>query len=214
MNFMKDKYTIQEAAELLGVTIRTLELREKEGKINILREKNKRRYITSDSIKTALGCEVCENCEGESENSETNETTDKFYEPEIVPPVERQPIPIIDIGRNFLTEVDEKILSSISANNEKLIKQFQDMLDQQTENTAAALDKQREYFEGIIAQAEEKNIQLINENKNLVMELQSKQDKLEENLRSRVKETEEKIEAWREEQKNRSRTWWQKLFGK
>ena len=139
MQTTKDRYTIQEAAKLMGVSIRTLELREKEGRIVIIREKNKRRFITSESIQAALNNEVYEISNSENYENEINEinepvdnSSDKeilTVEPEKYSPQTQQPIQIIDVGRNYMTEVEEKI--SLALSEQK--KYFEIMLSQQQE---------------------------------------------------------------------------------
>ena len=217
---LKDELTIKEAEEFLNRKERMIRSYIKDNKLRVrkVRDKHNREKIL---ISLQSLQRLKEELQGLHISTEKNDPATNveniagIHEVEVIPAQQSKvPLQIIDVGRNFLAEVDEKILSSISANNEKLIKQFQDMLNLQTENTTATLDKQREYFEGIITRSEEKSIQLINENKNMVMELQIRQDNLEENLKAKVRETEEKIEAWREEQKNRNRTWWKKLFKK
>lgn len=127
MKTTKDRYTIQEAAEILGVSIRTLELREKEGRIIIIREKNKRRFITSEVIQAVLNGEVNEKHENEISENKNNEVCEpvdnltirenrivEIIEPEKYSPQIQQPIPIIDVTRNIMAEVDDKIITALS----------------------------------------------------------------------------------------------------
>ena len=147
MQTTKDRYTIQEAAKLMGVSIRTLELREKEGRIVIIREKNKRRFVTSESIQAALNGEVYEMPNSENHENEINEINEpvdnsvsaeiahtEIYQPENNSP---QPIQIIDVGRNYMAEVEEKINHALSEQQ----KYFEKLLEQQQELTVSMFEE-------------------------------------------------------------------------
>ena len=147
MQTTKDRYTIQEAAKLMGVSIRTLELREKEGRIVIVREKNKRRFVTSESIQAALNGEVYEMPNSENHENEINEINEpvdnsvsaeiahtEIYQPENNSP---QPIQIIDVGRNYMAEVEEKINHALSEQQ----KYFEKLLEQQQELTVSMFEE-------------------------------------------------------------------------
>ena len=147
MQTTKDRYTIQEAAKLMGVSIRTLELREKEGRIVIVREKNKRRFVTSESIQAALNGEVYEMPNSENHENEINEINEpvdnsvsaeiahtEIYQPENNSP---QPIQIIDVGRNYMAEVEEKISHALSEQQ----KYFEKLLAQQQELTVSMFEE-------------------------------------------------------------------------
>ena len=147
MQTTKDRYTIQEAAKLMGVSIRTLELREKEGRIVIIREKNKRRFVTSESIQAALNGEVYEMPNSENHENEINEINEpvdnsvsaeiahtEIYQPENNSP---QPIQIIDVGRNYMAEVEEKINHALSEQQ----KYFEKLLAQQQELTVSMFEE-------------------------------------------------------------------------
>ena len=204
MQTTKDRYTIQEAAKLMGVSIRTLELREKEGMIVIIREKNKRRFITSESIQAALNNEVYEISNSENYENEINEinepvdnSSDKeilTVEPEKYSPQTQQPIQIIDVGRNYMTEVEEKI--SLALSEQK--KHFESMLTQQQELTVSMFEELKR----------EKDRQIA-ESKASLDGLREDVERREGDIITRA------ITAWREEKEKErlgKRSWWRRLF--
>ena len=186
MKTAKDRYTIQEAAELLGVSVRTLELREKEGRIVIIREKNKRRFITSEVIQAALNGEVYEKHESEISENENNEVCDPVdnSDTEIIEPEKYSPGP----QNNFVTR--EELNSYTSAINNFT-------------NTLADIKCQQE-----LERQENRVIidELRNENAQLVKKV--------EHLVGRVSRVDEFIEMWRQEHEQNNRPWWRKLFSR
>ena len=153
MQTTKDRYTIQEAAKLMGVSIRTLELREKEGRITIIREKNKRRFVAYESIQAALNGEVYEmpNSENrENENNEINESVDNS-EPEVLVPTSMS-LP----NNNFVTQ-DQLNAYTAAINN------FATTLADIKQEGRNELDKQREYFESMLAQQQELTVSMFEE---------------------------------------------------
>jgi len=153
MQTTKDRYTIQEAAKLMGVSIRTLELREKEGRIVIIREKNKRRFVTSESIQAALNNEVYEISNSENYENEINEINEPVdnSEPEVLVPTSMS-LP----NNNFVTQ-DQLNAYTSAINN------FATTLADIKQESRHELDRQREHFENMLAQQQELTVSMFEE---------------------------------------------------
>ena len=172
MQTTKDRYTIQEAAKLMGVSIRTLELREKEGRIVIIREKNKRRFVTSESIQAALNGEVYEmpNSENhENEINEINEPVDNSVSAEITHTEIYQP------ENNFVTREELNAYTAAINNFTTTLAEIKHQQELERQENKIVIDA------------------LTNENAQLVKKV--------EHLISRVSRVDEFIESWRSEKK-------------
>jgi len=187
------KYTVKEVAVLLNVSTRTVEKYISTGKLSVewVQGKTGRiRLVTSEALQAmksgeALSTEAMnesedmkyeeQSCENYEPVDKSKHTENNFYEPQKISTQVRQPIPVIDVGRNIIAEVEEKIL--LNKNH------IENLLELQGENFIIELDKQREYFEQIIAVLQKENTQLV----------------------KKVSRVDEFIEKFREKQK---RPWW------
>ena len=117
------KYTVKEVSEMLGVSVRTVEKYISVGKLAVEWGKGKTgkiRLITSEALQVMKENEAVkhdmnrENCEPVDRSVIRENGITEIIEPQKYSQPIQQPIPIIDVTRNIMSEVDDKIATALS----------------------------------------------------------------------------------------------------